>query len=59
MGEERMITVPYGDFVDGVIAKADLDSIRAIVYANKYDSDSISAIKAMLGIEENKTTEAE
>ena len=29
--EEKMIYVPYGDFVDGVMARADLDSIRAII----------------------------
>ncbi len=45
---ERMIEVPYGDFVDGQKAMADLDALRAIVSHSKYlDED---AIKAVLGI---------
>lgn len=43
--EEKMIYVPYGDFVDGVMARADLDSIRAIVKnGGVYCSEEIRAI---------------
>lgn len=43
--EEKMIYVPYEDFVDGVMARADLDSIRAVVkYGNAYCSEKIRAI---------------
>ena len=50
MGErEIMVTVPYGDFVDGMQALADLDSIRAMLVSEReYCSD---AIMAVLGIE--------
>lgn len=44
-----MVTVPYGDFVDGVCAQADLDNIKAIIESgNGYCSNDI---KAILGIE--------
>lgn len=43
--EERFITVPYVDFVDGVQAMADLDSIRALVLnGNEYCSAGVLAI---------------
>lgn len=43
--EEIMINVPYGDFVDGVQARSDLDSIRAIITEKQgYCSNSIMAI---------------
>ncbi|HJA92092.1 MAG TPA: hypothetical protein H9717_03050 [Candidatus Eisenbergiella merdipullorum] len=43
--EEIMISVPYGDFVDGVQARADLDSIRAMITEKQaFCSDSIMAI---------------
>lgn len=43
--EEKMIYVPYGDFVDGVTARADLDSIRAIIKEGRgYCSDDVMAI---------------
>mgnify|MGYP005778879809 CR=1 FL=1 len=43
--DEQMIYVPYGDFVDGVTARADLDSIRAIITEGKgYCSDTIMAV---------------
>ena len=44
----NMIYVPYGDFVDGVKAIADLDSIRAIITeGGEYCSKTI---KALLGL---------
>lgn len=50
--EEIMITVPLGDYADGVIARADLDSVRALVTeGGEYCSDSIRAI---LGIPAKK-----
>lgn len=43
--EGRLIDVPYGDFVDGIKALADLDDIRAIVSnGGGYCSDAIMAI---------------
>lgn len=43
--EEKMIYVPYGDFVDGVTARADLDSIRAIIKEGRgYCSDDVMAV---------------
>ena len=43
--EEQMITVPYGDFIDGVMARADLDSVRAIITeGNGYCSEVIMAV---------------
>ena len=43
--EERTVTVNYGDFVDGMQAMADLDSIRALIKTKAgYASDSILAI---------------
>lgn len=50
--EEKMIYVPYGDFVEGVMARADLDSIRAIVAKGTgYCSEDI---RAVLGLPEEK-----
>lgn len=50
--EEKMIYVPYRDFVEGVMAKADLDSIRAIIInGNGYCSDDV---KAVLGVPAEK-----
>lgn len=47
--DEKMVTVPYGDFVDGMKAMADLDSIRTLITTEiAYCSDSIRVI---LGIE--------
>lgn len=49
MATDEKVYVPYGDFVDGVQAQADLDSIRAIViHGGGYCSDDI---KAILGLE--------
>jgi hypothetical protein len=45
---ERMIEVPYGDFVDGQKAMADLDALRAIVSHSKYPD--VEVIRAVLGI---------
>ena len=43
--EERTVVVPYGDFVDGIQAMADLDSIRALITTKSaYASSSILAI---------------
>ena len=43
--EEKMIYVPYGDFVNGVMARADLDSIRAIIVEGTgYCSEDIKAV---------------
>lgn len=50
--EITMVTVPLSDFTDGVMAKADLDSVRALVSnGREYCSD---AIRAVLGIPSNK-----
>lgn len=54
---DNMITVPYGDFVDGICAQADLSAIRALLKNGRaYCSEDI---KAILGIEvaENDTTD--
>jgi hypothetical protein len=50
--DEKMICVPYGDFVDGVKALADLASIRALV--TRSDSYCSKDIKAILGLEDEK-----
>lgn len=43
--EGRLIDVPYGDFIGGIKALADLDNIRAIVSSGGgYCSDAIMAI---------------
>ena len=43
--ENLMITVPYGDFVDGQKAIADLESIRAILSNGiAYCSESILSV---------------
>lgn len=47
--EEKMVYVPYGDFVDGVKAMEKLDSIRAIVV--KGDGYCSKDIKSILGLE--------
>lgn len=49
MAADEKVYVPYGDFVDGVQAQADLDSIRAILtHGAGFCSDDI---KAILGLE--------
>lgn len=54
--DEKMICVPYGDFVDGVKAMADLDSIRALVVTDTvYCPDDI---KAILGLEVKRDARA-
>lgn len=45
--EELMITVPYEDFVDGVMAMTKLNNIRKIVNAGGFCNDEI---KVILGI---------
>lgn len=46
--DEKMIYVPYGDFVDGINAMGDLANIRAMITnGNEYCS---SAIMAVLGL---------
>ena len=43
--KEHFVYVPYGDFVDGIQAMADLDSVRAIFEnGDGYASDSILAV---------------
>lgn len=43
-----MVTVPLSDYTDGIMAKADLDSVRALLSSGKeYCSD---AVKIVLGI---------
>lgn len=50
--ENVMVSVPLNDFVDGVVAKADLDSVRALIVNGKdYCSDGI---KVILGIPVNE-----
>lgn len=49
--KQNTILVDYDDFVDGMKAMADLDSIRALVQKCKYPSDAIGSIKIILGIE--------
>lgn len=50
--ENKMVCVPYSDFVDGVCAQADLGNIKAIVEnGSGYCSDDI---KSILGIEVKK-----
>ena len=47
--EERTVVVPYGDFVDGIQAMADLDSIRALITIEEaYASNSILAILGLI-----------
>lgn len=51
--DEIMVTVPLGDFVDGVTARADLDSIRALITdGGGYCSDSVRAVLGLLRKEE-------
>lgn len=43
--EEHLVAIPYGDFIDGIQAMADLDSVRAIIEnGDGYASDSILAV---------------
>ena len=47
--EERTVVVPYGDFVDGIQAMADLDSIRVLITTKEaYASNSILAILGLV-----------
>lgn len=56
--EEKMIYVPYGDFVDGVMARADLDSIRAIITKGTgYCSEDIKAVLGLPAETENAGTD--
>ena len=53
--EDVMITVPLGDYTDGITARADLDSIRAMITdGDEYCSESI---KAVLGLPTKKGKE--
>lgn len=46
--EERTVVVPYGDFVDGIQAMADLDSIRVMLEkGGAYASSDILAVLGM------------
>ena len=43
--EERTVVVPYGDYVDGIKARADLNSVRRLIITKAgYASSSILAI---------------
>ena len=48
---DKRIEVDYNDFVAGVKAQADLESIRDIVQKYKYTLDAIEAVRIILGIE--------
>ena len=51
--EEHLIYVPYGDFIDGIQAMADLDNIRAMIEkGGAYASDDILAVLGVLIKEE-------
>lgn len=53
--KEHLVKVPYGDFVDGIQAMADLDSIRALLKkGGEYASDGVYAL---LGIVKSETIE--
>ena len=53
--EECTVVVPYGDFVDGIQAMADLDSIRALINTGAgYASESILAILGLDASTEEK-----
>lgn len=55
--KEIMVTVPLYKFEEGIMAKADLDSVRALVCSGgEYCSDGI---KAVLGILPSKKEEKE
>ena len=46
--EERMVLIPLSQFVDGITAQADLNSVRTLVeYGGEYCSDGI---KSVLGL---------
>lgn len=52
--KEHCICVPYGDFVDGVQAMSDLDSIRALLKnGGAYASDDIYAVLGIVNPEGN------
>ena len=57
--DEKMVCVPYGDFVDGVMAQADLELIRAMITdGGEYCS---KGVRAALGLpkEERDAQEVE
>lgn len=46
--KDYLVTIPYEDFIDGVQAMADLDSIRAMLEkGGAYASDDILAVLGM------------
>ncbi len=47
--EDRIVTVPYEDFVDGMKAVADLDSIRVLITSGT--AICLDDIKPILGLE--------
>lgn len=53
--KEHLVKVPYGDFVDGIQAMSDLDSIRALIDGGEYAS---SAILSVLGIPKKENINA-
>ena len=53
---DTMVTVPYGDFVDGVCARSDLDNIKTIIESGEgYCSNDIKAILG-IGVKKNDAT---
>lgn len=55
--DEKMMYVPYGDFIDGINAQGDLANIRAMITnGSEYCSD---AIMAVLGLPVKKDVVAE
>nr|DAN93236.1 MAG TPA: hypothetical protein [Caudoviricetes sp.] len=56
--EGKMIYVPYEDFVEGVKAKADLDTLRELMSTDcAYGSESIKAILRLPMEKENAETD--
>lgn len=54
--DEIMAKVPYGDFIDGVMARADMNSIRALVKGGSvYCSDEIEAVLGLPVKKEGET----
>lgn len=56
MGNETMVTVPYGDFVDGMKALADLDNIRVLIESGAVVV--LNDIKPILGLEVKENARA-
>lgn len=48
---DKRIEVDYNDFVAGVKAQADLESIKALIEKETYITDAVRAVRIILGIE--------